>query len=703
MSAARDDGGWDDHDPDTGAIVDAALAALASGPRPLAELAALLATDDAFAYTADWDAEDRLDELDDVLLDAESIWTSADGLVARLDLLLDGVVLTHRLTQTEIDAGVIECGADLSALIFDISGNEVELTDGTVLRSELDLNNDWLAWPVPAAQLAGATAGELIAMRRAGSRLELLRGVTAGAGDHEAELLVAAYHRSVPAELGEETAPLLMEALLAEPERFRSPVAPLDELLVRRGFRRLGDFYGPAATAWETPGRRAVRIERERVVAMFGMRRCCEEALDQVEAAYRATVLQRGDAPPRREVIRALAHDRVAEAFVQVQRNRRTLGPRLAAFVDTLGTGRGREMAAAWFVRGRVSDAEGDPEEAARHYQTGYHLDPDYQPGTLALGWIAFERGDHERAARLFARVQARNAAALVNATAANPAAALLGKLQHYCYEAEPAERFGALLFEALEDEPDRASELGNDPMVADFALFEGLFAVGYLAIRGVLLPGEEQAMLARWVDAPRRLLEVTQVEPGTGLEVLDVRTGETFTISERSVSQSARPREYLLGRLDPDPTTASAVFVGSVGRIPMRARESALALLDGDADALDWIAWYAAVTALPTVIGPDGTVIDLTAADLAAAADHPDGLIDMDDLPDDLRAELQAWIARQEEAWIDESIPALGGMTPREAAADPTRIDDLLRLLDQPTGPGGFDNERLRRLLGLA
>jgi hypothetical protein len=41
--------------------------------------------------------------------------------------------------------------------------------------------------------------------------------------------------------------------------------------------------------------------------------------------------------------------------------------------------------------------------------------------------------------------------------------------------------------------------------------------------------------------------------------------------------------------------------------------------------------------------------------------------------------------------------------MTPREAAADPTRIDDLLRLLDQPTGPGGFDNERLRRLLGLA
>jgi hypothetical protein len=72
------------------------------------------------------------------------------------------------------------------------------------------------------------------------------------------------------------------------------------------------------------------------------------------------------------------------------------------------------------------------------------------------------------------------------------------------------------------------------------------------------------------------------------------------------------------------------------------------------------------------------------------------------------------AFIAEAEERWVDESIPALGGSTPRQAAADPTRRDDLERLLAQfaqfaesqgdalPGGSVTFDAARLRRLLGL-
>ena len=58
------------------------------------------------------------------------------------------------------------------------------------------------------------------------------------------------------------------------------------------------------------------------------------------------------------------------------------------------------------------------------------------------------------------------------------------------------------------------------------------------------------------------------------------------------------------------------------------------------------------------------------------------------------------------EEAWLDEHIPALGGMTPREAATDPTRRDDLLRLLNDdpavPAGGFGMDTARIKQLLGL-
>ena len=70
--------------------------------------------------------------------------------------------------------------------------------------------------------------------------------------------------------------------------------------------------------------------------------------------------------------------------------------------------------------------------------------------------------------------------------------------------------------------------------------------------------------------------------------------------------------------------------------------------------------------------------------------------------------AELQA---RMEERWCNEAVPALGGLTPRQAAGDPTRREALERLLvefdqhedDLPAGVFSFRTARLRRLLGLS
>ena len=64
--------------------------------------------------------------------------------------------------------------------------------------------------------------------------------------------------------------------------------------------------------------------------------------------------------------------------------------------------------------------------------------------------------------------------------------------------------------------------------------------------------------------------------------------------------------------------------------------------------------------------------------------------------------------IGRMEDSWLDESVPALGGMTPRDAAADPTRIEDLetlLRTIGEPDPDGAgmnFSSSSLRRKLGL-
>ena len=66
--------------------------------------------------------------------------------------------------------------------------------------------------------------------------------------------------------------------------------------------------------------------------------------------------------------------------------------------------------------------------------------------------------------------------------------------------------------------------------------------------------------------------------------------------------------------------------------------------------------------------------------------------------------AELQDFL---EQRWLDESVPALAGLTPRQAAADPTRRDELRRLIASfpaddavPEGAATMRPARLRELL---
>jgi hypothetical protein len=73
---------------------------------------------------------------------------------------------------------------------------------------------------------------------------------------------------------------------------------------------------------------------------------------------------------------------------------------------------------------------------------------------------------------------------------------------------------------------------------------------------------------------------------------------------------------------------------------------------------------------------------------------------------PDDpeVAAALKDFVLEYEAKWLDEPIPALDGHTPRQAADDPTRREDLIKLLDTfPAARGGMDADRLRAALGLA
>ncbi|MGI8940217.1 MAG: SEC-C metal-binding domain-containing protein [Iamia sp.] len=121
----------------------------------------------------------------------------------------------------------------------------------------------------------------------------------------------------------------------------------------------------------------------------------------------------------------------------------------------------------------------------------------------------------------------------------------------------------------------------------------------------------------------------------------------------------------------------------------------------------------------------PDATLVDHQITDpaalLAAAGQAPGGLRSLigdgpwsaDDDPDlgDLTEDdiVREFIRDKEVEWCDESVPALGGITPRQAVADPTRRGDVIALLRSfrtPVTPAlagsGFDADRLAALLDL-
>lgn len=106
----------------------------------------------------------------------------------------------------------------------------------------------------------------------------------------------------------------------------------------------------------------------------------------------------------------------------------------------------------------------------------------------------------------------------------------------------------------------------------------------------------------------------------------------------------------------------------------------------------------------------PDAEVVDLDIRPLSDFAANPpqgamESTVDMDD--PEIRALLAEHVAGFEQRWLDESIPALGGRTPRQAAQDPVGRENLTRLLASFPVPaaddvGAMDPRRLGAALGL-
>jgi hypothetical protein len=255
--------------------------------------------------------------------------------------------------------------------------------------------------------------------------------------------------------------------------------------------------------------------------------------------------------------------------------------------------------------------------------------------------------------------------------------------------------------------------QLADGKMLADIALCEGGVFEDFLAQRSDILPADEAITAAQWALTDRSVFEVVRAGHDD-LELRNVRTGDDIVVTNTTPGEQTRPGMYFIGRPLPIDNTWRAYS----GFLLLRPQllDLAIATLD-DTNPLAVADLIGLSCAPPRAIGPDGTPMRFDALD---DFDEDDDLDEWDDDWDDddeeddepvdmnnpaLRSALESIMLKFEARWLDESIPALRGMTPRQAVNDVLGRVELERLLNsfpESDDPGTMNTNRLRAALGL-
>ena len=817
--------------PSAGAIADAMVAAVRERGRATVD-----EVFEAAAQRTGRPADDPLTEhiFDHVFEDL----STGDGLLALLagdrvvhvEDLTAGIVLTHRITEEEYELDLLAVGFDLAGFV---RRDDVHLRGGEGLDED-ELDDGQLAWSGPDGWLDDYRPGSLVAVR---VRLDGLVDVTP-LDDEEPALdadLVARLRDVYDAEVAEPWLPvagedLILGLLVDDPETFRVPRPPLDDLCAAAGLERRGEEVAHDDSVW-TAARQSRRLWRlhDRLEDKDALR-AAARALDAADP------IGESPPPPLHQVLGDLRDPQVADAVLEA-----LVPPDKADAEDLDVAARFAERllaaarvpahtAVARFVAAVAAERAGDVFAADAHLALAVDADGGYAPALERAAWYASDRGDAATAVRLWHRLgtaDPRDLAEVEPFTRTGsrrpgrnePCWCGSGRKYKTCHPGQDRpvplpDRVGWLCRKAVgylmhrggaalatsvamayaraldPDDPTSLAEAIDDPIVLDAVLTEAGWFERFLDDRGPLLPDDEALLGRAWTLVPRTVYEITGVDAGVGLTMRDIRTGDHLAVRERTFSRDAAPGMFVCARAVPDGHTHQ--LIGAVLPVLPGAESRVLDLCDErDPTAL---CRYARALHLPPVLQTrEGeplvactAVVDVGDPSLARKVlddryeAEMDGWVETHALsPDDviLRAQLRldgsrltvtthsearldrvlavlrrelpdarvvseertpmsaadmasfdrppqdplAALGADEQAavvtgiqdhlerrWVDESVPALAGLTPREAADDPTRRAELERLIasmpvPEPGSPGiAMRPDRLRALLGL-
>lgn len=707
----------------------------------------------------------------------------ADDLTVVFHDTIAGRVFTHRLSISERQLGKLSVSVDLAAYgRFDVvrlaDGTELEQVSGEVGHLAWSGPEGWLDGFEDGDLLAvEATFNAPVGAEPVEATVTMSVVADEPAMTDELAALVRAAYDSEQAEhgLSVTTEELVVGLCHHHPELFRSPLPPLSDWCDAAGLELNGNMVAHDESVWRrdllvrrlhevgdlVPERRWRSVLGRALEALLdpdaspdAIRNALDECAEPETLDVLADVLIPDWLEPDDEFeldgVEAPGH-----VFEMVER-------------ATAVARRPREVATAEYLACVLHERCGQPLIAADHLDRAAGSQPRLGPIVERMGWYCFDRGDARGAMRWWRELDEDHPAmsTIQPFLAPTPGRSKLGrndpcwcgsgrkfKQCHLTVTDLPAlpDRVGWLCHKAtlwLEhttgdarrlvtdlaiawlagdpdaeesdvmdheaDMKDRFEEAFADPILFDTALHEGGLFEEFLRERGELLPDDERLLAAAWLTVDRSVHEVVSVERGAGLRMRDLATGDVADVRERTLSRTAQAGERYCARVVPD--GQSHQIIGAV--FPVRTgHEETLLELCAEADPAALCAWAGALAQPPRVVHRPGMLDSMLDRDAIEAALEELG--DADQAA--VLARLSAEVSRQMQArWLDDQIPALGGLTPRQAAADPTRREQLERLLDEFDrrsdgmrhdagdedtigAPITYDTAALRRELGLA
>ncbi|MDA0251681.1 MAG: SEC-C domain-containing protein, partial [Actinobacteria bacterium] len=301
--------------------------------------------------------------------------------------------------------------------------------------------------------------------------------------------------------------------------------------------------------------------------------------------------------------------------------------------------------AVAW-LRGKAHEFLGDAAAAEAAFTFSNTLDPRWGPTLASLARFASDRGDAPAALELLHRGglddDSHGLAGLVTQFLPDPGPKLgrnepcwcgSGRKYKVCHlrrlDQLPLERRAEWLYQkacmdlaegpgselVIEFARIRAAPAGGgdqalqwavqDPLIYDIALFEAGGLHDFLATRGHLLPDDEQLLAAQWELIDRSIYEIVDVEPGTGMTMRDVRTGDITAVQERSASRQVRAGQLYCAHLLPAGDTTQ--IFGGLEPLSTTTRDELIALLDDNVGPAPLLEALSARLAPPTLHNTEG------------------------------------------------------------------------------------------------